>query len=403
MASHVDFEIFDCDNHYYEAIDAFTRHIEPRMAKRAMQWARDRRQDSACSSAARSTASSRTRPSTRSRSRARSTSTSAAATRRARASASCSATSTRCRPPRVPRPRRPPRSSWTSRASRRDLPAHARRRHGAGAASTTRRRWSPRSAPSTAGWTRTGASPTRSASSRAPLLHARRPRRRRGRAASGPSTTTPASSCCVPGPVITPAGRALARRPGVRPVLGAASTRRASPSSCTAATAATRNYLADWGESAEMEAFRQNPFRSHRVVRAPCRTRSPTCSPTACSTASRTCASRRSRPAPTGCSTCFEKLKKSYGQTPHAYPEDPRETFTRHVWVSPYYEDDLAELRDLHRRRPHPVGLRLPARRGPGRAGVVHQGPATTSASRADDARLVMRDNGLALSQRRPA
>ena len=37
MAS-LDFAIFDADNHYYEAEDAFTRHIDPRMAKRAMQW-----------------------------------------------------------------------------------------------------------------------------------------------------------------------------------------------------------------------------------------------------------------------------------------------------------------------------------------------------------------------------
>ena len=37
--THVDFEAFDCDNHYYEALDAFTRHMEPGMAKRAMQWA----------------------------------------------------------------------------------------------------------------------------------------------------------------------------------------------------------------------------------------------------------------------------------------------------------------------------------------------------------------------------
>ena len=39
MSSHVDFEVFDCDNHYYEAIDAFTRYAEPGMAKRTMQWA----------------------------------------------------------------------------------------------------------------------------------------------------------------------------------------------------------------------------------------------------------------------------------------------------------------------------------------------------------------------------
>lgn len=33
------FRAFDADQHYYEAEDAFTRHIDPAMAKRAMQWA----------------------------------------------------------------------------------------------------------------------------------------------------------------------------------------------------------------------------------------------------------------------------------------------------------------------------------------------------------------------------
>ena len=37
--SYVDFQGFDADNHFYEATDAFTRHIEPSMAKRTMQWA----------------------------------------------------------------------------------------------------------------------------------------------------------------------------------------------------------------------------------------------------------------------------------------------------------------------------------------------------------------------------
>jgi predicted TIM-barrel fold metal-dependent hydrolase len=30
---------FDADNHYYEAVDAFTRHLDPKMASRTMQWA----------------------------------------------------------------------------------------------------------------------------------------------------------------------------------------------------------------------------------------------------------------------------------------------------------------------------------------------------------------------------
>ena len=35
----LDFRIVDADNHYYEATDAFTRHLEPAMAKRTIQWA----------------------------------------------------------------------------------------------------------------------------------------------------------------------------------------------------------------------------------------------------------------------------------------------------------------------------------------------------------------------------
>ena len=34
----LDFRAFDADNHYYEAEDAFTRHIDPSMQKRCMQW-----------------------------------------------------------------------------------------------------------------------------------------------------------------------------------------------------------------------------------------------------------------------------------------------------------------------------------------------------------------------------
>jgi predicted TIM-barrel fold metal-dependent hydrolase len=39
MTAELDFPLFDCDNHYYEAEDAFTRHADPRMASRCMQWA----------------------------------------------------------------------------------------------------------------------------------------------------------------------------------------------------------------------------------------------------------------------------------------------------------------------------------------------------------------------------
>ncbi|HPG28868.1 MAG TPA: amidohydrolase, partial [Myxococcota bacterium] len=32
------FLLFDADNHYYEAEDAFTRHMDPRMKRRCMSW-----------------------------------------------------------------------------------------------------------------------------------------------------------------------------------------------------------------------------------------------------------------------------------------------------------------------------------------------------------------------------
>ena len=34
----LDFQAFDCDNHYYEALDAFTRHLDPKLGPRCVQW-----------------------------------------------------------------------------------------------------------------------------------------------------------------------------------------------------------------------------------------------------------------------------------------------------------------------------------------------------------------------------
>src|SRR5688572_11283816 len=37
--SEIDYDAFDADNHYYEAIDAFTRHLDQRLGRRCVQWA----------------------------------------------------------------------------------------------------------------------------------------------------------------------------------------------------------------------------------------------------------------------------------------------------------------------------------------------------------------------------
>jgi len=34
----LDAQAFDADNHYYEALDAFTRYVDPKMQQRCVQW-----------------------------------------------------------------------------------------------------------------------------------------------------------------------------------------------------------------------------------------------------------------------------------------------------------------------------------------------------------------------------
>jgi predicted TIM-barrel fold metal-dependent hydrolase len=43
----------------------------------------------------------------------------------------------------------------------------------------------------------------------------------------------------------------------------------------------------------------------------------------------------------------LDRLGKVYKQQPKAFTEDPRDVFRRNVWVSPFYENDLAELGEL--------------------------------------------------------
>jgi predicted TIM-barrel fold metal-dependent hydrolase len=90
----------------------------------------------------------------------------------------------------------------------------------------------------------------------------------------------------------------------------------------------------------------------------------------------------------------LKKLKKAYGQMPFAFPRDPAEQIRRHVSVSPYYEDDLEALRDeIGAERvlfgsdwPHAEGLAVPT-------DFIHD----LKGYDADEVRLVMRDNALRL------
>ncbi len=92
----------------------------------------------------------------------------------------------------------------------------------------------------------------------------------------------------------------------------------------------------------------------------------------------------------------LSKLKKAYGQMPFAFKQDPVEAFRRHVWVAPYYEDPLPGLRDLIGADhmlfgsdfPHGEGLAEPV-------GFVNDLEGFSS----EEIQLVMRENGAALTR----
>lgn len=89
-----------------------------------------------------------------------------------------------------------------------------------------------------------------------------------------------------------------------------------------------------------------------------------------------------------------KKLKKAYGQMPFAFRHDPVEQLVRHVWVSPYYEDDLEALKAaigadhvlFGSDWPHAEGLAVPT-------DFLHD----LKGYDADEVKRVMRDNALGL------
>ena len=64
------------------------------------------------------------------------------------------------------------------------------------------------------------------------------------------------------------------------------------------------------------------------------------------------------------------RLRIAYGKMPHLFGRDPIESLREHVWVAPFYEDDICDLRDLIGADrilmgsdwPHPEGIDNPRR-----------------------------------------
>jgi predicted TIM-barrel fold metal-dependent hydrolase len=88
------------------------------------------------------------------------------------------------------------------------------------------------------------------------------------------------------------------------------------------------------------------------------------------------------------------KLAKAYGQMPMRFQHDPVEQLRRHVWVAPYYEDDLERLKQrigadhilFGSDYPHAEGLAAPT-------DFVHD----LKGFDPDEVQLVMRENALGL------
>ena len=159
-------------------------------------------------------------------------------------------------------------------------------------------------------------------------------------------------------------------------------------------------YADEWGTGGDFQAFRNDPFRSvtggHRPIYD-------TIAAVVCHGVFTRHPNLRVATIESGSDwvpLLLRSLKKSYGQVPGAYGGvDPAQQLRYHVWVSPYYEDNLPQLRDeLGANRiifgsdyPHAEGLADPL-------AFVEDLPGFSD----DEIRLVMRENALELSVPRP-
>jgi predicted TIM-barrel fold metal-dependent hydrolase len=95
----------------------------------------------------------------------------------------------------------------------------------------------------------------------------------------------------------------------------------------------------------------------------------------------------------------FQAMGRSYKQDPSYFAEDPLETFRRHIWIAPFHEDRIIDLRDLLGAENMLLGSDWPHAEGladPSEFANELNGFSDT------EVKMVMRDNALSLSQRRP-
>jgi predicted TIM-barrel fold metal-dependent hydrolase len=153
-------------------------------------------------------------------------------------------------------------------------------------------------------------------------------------------------------------------------------------------------YATDWGASDEMEAFRADPFKRMLLNNRPIYetlaaflahglfARHPDLKVATIESGS------------SWVPELVKSLNKTYSQIPHLFDGDPFEQLHRNLWVAPFFEDDIRSLADtlgidkvlMGSDWPHAEGLRTPA-------DYVHDLDGFAD----DEVRKIMHDNARAL------
>ena len=108
-----------------------------------------------------------------------------------------------------------------------------------------------------------------------------------------------------------------------------------------------RRYLRDWEDAGDFESFRQTPLSA--VLQAD-RPPYETFAALVCQGVFDRHPNLRIASIEAGSawvSQLVKKLKKAYSQNPKAFGRDPVESFREHVWVAPFYEDNIGALKDI--------------------------------------------------------
>ena len=106
-------------------------------------------------------------------------------------------------------------------------------------------------------------------------------------------------------------------------------------------------YLKDWEPGGDFEAFRYSPLRT---VLSSDRPPFETMAAFLCQGLFDRFPKVRVASIESGAgwvSVLIKKLKKAYSQMPGSFQSDPVEKLRQHVWIAPFYEDNLSQLKDF--------------------------------------------------------